>query len=62
MCYYNTIIKRLMTYNEIFWWARGYIDGLIAQGRPEDELPSINEVILNADHIILVDDGKENDV
>ena len=62
MRYYNTITDRLMTENEVNWYARGYIDGLIAQGRPEDELPSVMEVVLNADHIILVDDDEGDDV
>ena len=53
MRYYNTITNHIMTENEVRWWAKGYIDGLIAQGRSKDELPSIDEVILNADHIIL---------
>jgi hypothetical protein len=52
--YYDETTGNYMTQQQFRMYASGYIDGLRDAGRPIDELPTISEVMLNADHIIMV--------
>ena len=52
--YYDETNGNFMTKQQFRIWARAYIDGLRDAGRPIDELPTIEEVMLNADHISLL--------
>jgi len=54
--YYDEINGNFMTEKQFQMWASAYIDGLKDAGRPIDELPTMSEVMLNADHISLVFD------
>ena len=52
--YYDETNGNYMTERQFQMWASAYIDGLIHAGRHIDELPTIEEVMLNADHISLL--------
>lgn len=54
--YYDESRDEYMTETEFEFWASGYIDGVRDAGRDIDDLPTMNEVMLNADHIRLVCD------
>jgi len=54
--YYDETNGNYMTEQQFKMWASAYIDGLRDAGRPIDELPTISEVMLNADHIIMIVD------
>ena len=60
--YYNEIHGNYMTEQQFQMWASAYIDGLRDAGRPIDELPTMSEVMLNADHIIMIADVDKCDV
>ena len=52
--YYDEITGNYMTESQFQMYASAYIDGLRDAGRPIDELPTIDEVMLNTDYISLV--------
>lgn len=54
--YYDEIRDKYMTETAFQFWASGYIDGIRDAGRDIDALPTMSEVMLNADHISLVCD------
>ena len=60
--YYNETNGNYMTEQQFQMWASAYIDGLRDANRPIDELPTMSEVMLNADHIIIVADVDKCDV
>lgn len=54
--YYDESRDEYMTETAFRMWASGYIDGVRDAGRDIDDLPTMSEVMLNADHIRLVCD------
>lgn len=60
--YYDETTGNYMTEQQFQMYASAYIDGLMDAGRPINELPTIDEVMLNADHIIMVVDVEKCDV
>ena len=49
--YYDETNGNYMTERQFQMWASAYIDGLVDAGRSIDELPTMFEVMSNADHI-----------
>ena len=60
--YYDETTENFMTEQQFQMWASAYIDGLADAGRPIDELPTMSEVMLNADHISMIVDIEKYDI